>query len=82
MDYTILNQKLSDLQSLRDESTLIKKMESDDEDVYEEEWFEIYPFDGENFLKLKIQLDSYGETESVISIQIVKEVETEITKFE
>lgn len=80
MDYKLLNEKLSDFSKLRRE-TLISKSERDNED-YMPEWYEVYPFDGEIFIKFHIQMDSYGENETIKGIEFVKAKQQVITNFE
>jgi hypothetical protein len=81
MELSKINEKLKDLKRIRSQKDLIEKSKKDNED-YMPEWDEVYPFEGEYFIKLRIQTDSYGENENIISVQIVKEVIKKVSQFE
>ena len=90
MDYNRLNKQLEDLQVFRHtnrtrlvERITLKEIDSDygsqgDTSVYHE----VYPFDGEMFIRLTINTDSYGYNEFVNGIQFVKPIQKTVTMFE
>lgn len=76
MDYTKLNAKLANLNSLR-RGTPVAKTHAEDEG----DWTEVYPFDEGIFVKLTIHQDSYGENEYIKGIQFVKPELKQVTDF-
>lgn len=77
MDYTKLNAKLANLNSLRRGNPLAKTSPDEDEST----WIEIYPFDEEVCIKLSLRIDSYGENEFITGIQFVKPVSKQVTDY-
>jgi len=77
MDYNKLNAKLANLNSLRRGSPVAKTHPEDDGST----WIEVYPFDGDIFIKLTIRIDSYGENEFIEGIQFVKPVIKSVTDY-
>jgi len=90
MDYNRLNKLLEDLQVFRHtnrtklvERITLKEVDKDygsqgDTSVYHE----VYPFDGEMFIRLTINTDSYGYNEFINGIQFVKPIQKTVTMFE
>jgi hypothetical protein len=90
MDYNQLNKLLEDLQQFRHtnnsklvERITLKEIDHDygsqgDTSVYHE----VYPFDGEMFIRLTINTDSYGYNEFINGIQFVKPIQKTVTMFE
>ena len=76
MDYTKLNAKLANLNSLR-RGTPVAKTHAEDGDS----WTEVYPFDEGIFVKLNICQDSYGENEYIEGLQFVKPEIKQVTDF-
>jgi len=90
MDYKKLNKMLEDLQQFRHTNSLklveritISEVDKEygsqgDTSVYHE----VYPFDGEMFIRLTINTDSYGYNEFINGIQFVKPIQKTVTMFE
>jgi len=90
MDYKKLNKLLEDLQQFRhtNSSKLVERItisevdkeygSQGDTSVYHE----VYPFDGEMFIRLTINTDSYGYNEFINGIQFVKPIQKTVTMFE
>ena len=90
MDYKKLNKMLEDLQQFRhtNSSKLVERItisevdkeygSQGDTSVYHE----VYPFDGEMFIRLTINTDSYGYNEFINGIQFVKPIQKTVTMFE
>lgn len=90
MDYNRLNKLLEDLQVFRHtnrtklvERITLKEIDQEygsqgDTSVYHE----VYPFDGEMFIRLTINTDSYGYNEFINGIQFVKPIQKTVTMFE
>ena len=79
MDYKLVNEKLKDLSALR--RTKVDKSETEN-DEYMPTWYEVCPFDGEVFVRLQIQMDSYQENENVIGIEFVKCTQKQVSIYE
>jgi len=92
MDYKQFNEKFKDLETFRrtNRSALVEKItEYEIDNSYGEGeqgavgiFHEIYPWDGEVFLKLTFNTDSYGDNEFVNGIQFVKPVQKMVSSFE
>jgi hypothetical protein len=90
MDYNQLNKLFEDLHVFRHtnrtklvERITLKEIDKDygsqgDTSVYHE----VYPFDGEMFIRLTINTDSYGYNEFINGIQFVKPIQKTVTMFE
>ncbi len=76
MDYKSLNEKLKDLDALR--NTKVEKLQIED---YESEWHEICPFEGNTFIRLRIRVDSYGENEWIVGVEFVKPKQVTATNY-
>lgn len=91
MNYKLINEALKDIEALRYNNKKFKKVSNsivdnlrgDDRQGEYNEIIEIYEL-GEDDLHIKLVLrsDSYGDNESVHSIQIVKPVVKQVTDFE
>jgi hypothetical protein len=90
MDYKKLNKLLEDLQQFRhtNSSKLVERItisEVDKEYGSQGEtsvYHEVYPLDGEMFIRLTINTDSYGYNEFINGIQFVKPIQKTVTMFE
>jgi len=84
MDYTKLNEVLKDLNGFRynNKKNIITEnvVNSDDEGGWES--YEIYPFDGDVLIKLKIVANSYGTEQFVDGIEFVMATEKTISTYE
>ena len=81
MDYKKLNEVLSDLRALR--RTPCHESKPCDYDSYEREpGYEIYHFEGDVYIKLHIDTDSYGNQEEVIGVEFVSPQVVKVTNFE
>ena len=80
MDYTLLNEKLKVLSSLRRGKPVFKTNTNGEEG--DQTWEEVYQFTPDIFVKLTIEVDSYGENEYIKGIQFVKPIIKTITDFE
>lgn len=90
MDYKQINEALGNLTNFRYEnrSKLIEKIvEYEINSEYGQQgessiFHEIYPFDGEIFIKLTLNTDSYGYNEFINGVQFVKPAQKTVTIFE
>lgn len=88
MNYKLINEALSDISSLRYNHKKFPKVSEKSENIGEyegsySETVEIYSL-GEDDLHLKLTLrtDSYGDNESIHSVQVVKPIVKQVTDFE
>lgn len=91
MNYKLINEALSDINSLRNKHKKFKRVSEKTIDNLGgygsrgeyNETIEIYSLGVDDLhLKLILRTDSYGNDESVYSIQIVKPVQKTVTDFE
>ena len=92
MNYKLINEALSDLGSLRynlkkfrkvSSQTIIDNLRGDERQGEYNETIEIYSLAEDDLhLKLVLRTNSYGEDESVHSIQVVKPTVKQVTDFE
>lgn len=83
MSYQLINEALKDISSLRYSHKKFNRVTKEIREDEYNETTEVYSL-GEDDLYIKIVLrsDSYGDNESVNSIQIVKPVVKQVTDFE
>lgn len=91
MSYSVINEALSDIESLRYNSkkfkkisnSLIDNLRGDERQGEYNEIIEVYSLGIDDLhIKLTLRTDSYGDNEFVHSIQIVKPVVKQVTDFE
>lgn len=91
MSYSVINEALSDIESLRYNSkkfkkisnSLIDNLRGDERQGEYNEIIEVYSLGVEDLhIKLTLRTNSYGYDEAVHSIQIVKPVVKQVTDFE
>lgn len=91
MDYKLINEALESISKLRYNHPKFKKithnvidnLRGDDRQGEYNEIIEIYSLGKDDLhLKLTLRTDSYGDNESVFSIQIVKPIIKQVTDFE
>ncbi len=87
MSYNLINEALADINSLRTGRKFQKVSNSSTKNgEYEgsyEDIVEIYSLGAEDlYIKLTLRTDSYGDNETVHSVQIVKPVVKQVTDFE
>lgn len=83
MSYQLINEALKDIPALRYSHNKFKRVTKEIREDEYNETTEVYSL-GEDDLHIKIVLrsDSYGDNESVSSVQIVKPVVKQVTDFE
>jgi len=77
-----LNEFRSKNRNKRIEINRVKTIEEEGEQGMEGLTFEIYPFQDDVFIKLRITTDSYGYNENVTGIEFVTKTEKTITTYE
>jgi hypothetical protein len=89
MNYKLLNEALSDISTLRRGTKYPKVLESKIDNLQGsssqgeyDEYIEVYSLGDNIYIKLVLITDSYGDNETLNSIQLVKPIERLVTDFE
>lgn len=85
--YKVINEALADIYALRAGRKFTKVTTASDKNGEYEgsytEYTEVYDLGVDNLhIKLVLRTDSYGDNETVVSVQIVKPIVKQITDFE
>ncbi len=79
MDYTQLNELLSDFDKLRRNKAVESKLPDYEEGT---DGYEVYHIEDDVYVKLTIYTDSYGDNECVTGIEFVSPRTVQVTNFE
>jgi len=79
MDYKELNELLSDFNKLRRNTKIASERPDIDEGT---PGYEVYHVEGDVYVKLTIDTDSYGEYEFVRGVEFVSPKTVQVTNFE